>query len=138
MIQDLVREIKVNLANGSKKLIRLGSKLLILVVSCWFVFGAFVLGIGVPAYAMKMFKEPKALVNHTEWQETYPKESQKVPVYSVPVAARGIGNAGGKQVRTVLRQNAPRPDLRSELRDTRHVVTEVRRMSEGFANFARI
>jgi len=137
MIEEMKKELQIVVTEASKKLIRLGSKLILFVIACWLFMGALAIGIVAPVSMFKVISSSKD-VRQVRTAHTVPDLVQKT-VRSEPTVSRISYNQPTPiQPSINIRRNIKQPDLRSEIRETRGVVSEMRRFGNGIADFVKV
>ncbi|MSR77349.1 MAG: hypothetical protein EXS63_03875 [Candidatus Omnitrophica bacterium] len=136
MFQELKKELIASTTEAFKKLIRLGVKLGILVMGCWMLFGAFQIGIFVPTHILKMMDGSR---EESTGKIDMPSRAEIERAAETPSSAPSVQYQRARPVqRSVATRNVKQPDIRSELRNTRNVMGEVRRMGNALQNFVKV
>ena len=128
MIEEIKKEVKANLEKLTKQTVKLVS----FVISCWLVIGTVVIGVAAPV-------QVASSIMKIDWN----KESTARDV-DVDDWARGEIAPRGRRVYPYqdtqtygyapVRRQYPQSSLRSDLRQTRGVMSEVRDLTRAFTN----
>jgi hypothetical protein len=134
MWQEIKKELLTTVTEGSKKLIRLGAKLMIFVMACWITIGALVIGIVAPVSVFKSMSSPKE-IGKIRIAEPVPDVAPKTVQSEPSVSMISYRQPRSIQPNLSIRTNLRKPDFRAEIRETRGVVSEIRRFGDGLKDF---
>ncbi len=134
MFQEIKKELLANVTEGCKKLIRLGVKFVIFVLACWMTIGALAIGILVPLGVIQSVSTQKT-VETTQISEPAISET----VQTGPVVSRmNYANPAPLQTSVSVRRNVRQPDLRSQIRETRGTVSDIRNLGNSIESLVRL
>ena len=135
MFQELQKELIASATEGFKKLIRLGVKLGMFVIGCWMFIGAGHIGIIVPTHIVTMMGASKEAKTG---QINVPSRAEIEMATQNQASEPTVQYENTRPIQQrVTARNVRQPDLRSELRDTRNVIGEARRMGSTLQNFVK-